>query len=423
MLKRLKFKSEFSRNILTLMTGTTVAQAIPIAISPILTRIFEPTEFGILALFVSITSIIAVIATLRYELAIVQPHSDKDAVAIVVLSVGITSIVTLFSLIIIHIFNGDLQSWLGNVEIGLWLYLVPLSVFITGTYRSLSYWNTRKKLFKSVAISKVNQSVGTAAVQVSFGLSGIGSVGLIWGYLLGYLIALLTLIKKSLIDDKKMFINVKYENIKRNAIAYKKMPKYSTFGALADSISLQMPILVISKFYDLMQTGIFSLVFRVLNLPLSFVSVALSQVLLQKIARMHHESPKQIKLIILKLFFLLLAMMIPFISLIWMCGEDLFAFVFGEAWREAGEMAAVLVFAVAIRFATSPLSVVMALDHNVKLGALWQFTYFLTITFTLFYFSSFDIKVLLFAFVAHEILLYTLYLFIILKGSASKRAN
>ena len=49
MLDKLKPKSEFSRNVLTLMTGTTIAQAIPIAISPILTRIYTPEDFGVFA--------------------------------------------------------------------------------------------------------------------------------------------------------------------------------------------------------------------------------------------------------------------------------------------------------------------------------------------------------------------------------------
>ena len=51
MLDKLKLKSEFSRNVLTLMTGTTIAQAIPIAISPILTRNYTSEDFGVFALY------------------------------------------------------------------------------------------------------------------------------------------------------------------------------------------------------------------------------------------------------------------------------------------------------------------------------------------------------------------------------------
>jgi len=68
-----KSKSDFKKNVLTLMAGTTIAQAIPIAISPILTRLYTPEEFGLFALFLAIVSIFGVVATMRYEMAIVQP--------------------------------------------------------------------------------------------------------------------------------------------------------------------------------------------------------------------------------------------------------------------------------------------------------------------------------------------------------------
>lgn len=95
----------FFRNIATLITGTTVAQAIPIAISPILTRIYTPEEFGPLALYISITSIFSVIATFRYELTIVQVQCDEDAKSLIQLSFFLISIVSFFSLIFAIAYN------------------------------------------------------------------------------------------------------------------------------------------------------------------------------------------------------------------------------------------------------------------------------------------------------------------------------
>ena len=82
MKQRFEPKSEFSRNILTLMTGTIIAQAIPIAISPILTRIYRPEDFGLYAIFVAIITILGSVASGRYELAIMLPKKDEDAINI-----------------------------------------------------------------------------------------------------------------------------------------------------------------------------------------------------------------------------------------------------------------------------------------------------------------------------------------------------
>jgi len=133
MLKRFKPKSEFNRNILTLMTGTTIAQAIPIAISPILTRIYTPEDFGIFAIFLAITLIIGSIANGRYELAIMIPKKDEDAINIFALGFIITTSISLLLLVLVLIFQTYFIFLLKNEEIGVWLYFVPISVFF--------FWN------------------------------------------------------------------------------------------------------------------------------------------------------------------------------------------------------------------------------------------------------------------------------------------
>ena len=63
--KEILYKGGFVRNVVTLMTGTAIAQAIPILISPILTRLYTPNEFGILALYMAVVSVVAIIVTGR----------------------------------------------------------------------------------------------------------------------------------------------------------------------------------------------------------------------------------------------------------------------------------------------------------------------------------------------------------------------
>ena len=129
MLKRFKPKSEFNRNILTLMTGTTIAQAIPIAISPILTRIYTPEDFGIFAIFLAITLIIGSIANGRYELAIMIPKKDEDAINIFALGFIITTSISLLLLVLVLIFQKYFIFLLKNEEIGVWLYFFPILLF------------------------------------------------------------------------------------------------------------------------------------------------------------------------------------------------------------------------------------------------------------------------------------------------------
>ncbi|HIB85036.1 MAG TPA: translocase, partial [Chromatiaceae bacterium] len=189
MIRSLKPKSEFSHNVITLMTGTTLAQAIPIAISPILTRLYTPEDFGVLALYMAVTALVSAIATGRYELAIMLPKNDVDAANIVALTITVTSMISLVTLSVVMIYNTEITLLLGNPEISNWLYIVPLTVFLTGVYQSLNYWSNRKKHYKRLSTSRVLQSGTGAGASLSMGGAGFSSGGLIIGQIVGQSVA------------------------------------------------------------------------------------------------------------------------------------------------------------------------------------------------------------------------------------------
>ncbi len=160
----------FLRDVLTLMIGTMISQIIPIIISPLLTRIYRPEDFGIFALYVSVTQLIAVVATARYELAIMIPKEDDDALNLLVLSVLITFVVTAASFFILWIFNSHLCQLVGNNDLSKWLYLVPLSVFFLGIFQALNYWFNRHKNYRIISFSKIMQAVINGVANLGLGV-------------------------------------------------------------------------------------------------------------------------------------------------------------------------------------------------------------------------------------------------------------
>ena len=152
-------------------------------------------------------------------------------------------------------------------------------------------------------------------------------------------------------------------------------------------------------------------------MPSSLIGSAISQVLFQKVVEIHKNQPEKLRPYVTKIFFILLLSMLPLVAILNLWGEPLFAFVFGDAWREAGSLAAVLSVAIATRFAVSPLSMVLYMDHNLKLGALWQTIYFFTLTITLLWASQFSVHQFVKIFVIHQLVLHSLYFGLILIGS------
>jgi O-antigen/teichoic acid export membrane protein len=408
-------QGELLRNVLTLMTGTTLAQAIPIAAMPLLTRLYTPEDFGLLALYMSIASMISVVITGRYEIAVMLPESDKDAASLVILSVCIAGFISFLLSIGIFLFGEHIQLLLNNSSIGYWLYLLPLTVFVTGTWQAMSYWNNRAGKFKRLAASRIAQGGGMTAAQ--FGLSGLSGGGLVLGYLVGQVSAVSVILKKIWREDQSVLRKVTLSSMMTNAKIYSKFPKYSSAGALLDSAAVQMPVLILSKFYDSHVVGVFSLMFRALSLPMSLIAAALSQVLFQRVVRLQREEPKRLSRLVISIFLILIFLMLPVVIVVHLWGEDLFSLVFGEAWQQAGKYASILIFAMAIRFAVSPLSMVLAMDHNIRIGTLWQIIYFFTVTSTLYFFRHAGMEGFILAFTVHEIVLYSLYLSFILYGT------
>jgi len=364
-------KSEFSRNVLTLMTGTTIAQAIPIAISPILTRIYTPEDFGVWALFVAITSIFGSIVNGRYELAIMLPKKDEDAINIFALGVIITVTISLLLLILVVLFHDYLVALLNNKSIGMWLYFVPIAVFFTGLYNILNYFNNRKKYYKDIASATIIKSIITAVIQLSVGFMKGGVGGLISGQLISQMFANMKLFK-NIIKDKLLLSRISKVKIIALAKRYKDFPKFTLWAGLANTLSLSSTNILISSLFGISTLGFYSLVQRLLGMPSSLIGNSIGQVFFQEATKERKETGKSINSFnstIKKLFMLGL----PSFAVLYLIAEDLFAFVFGEEWRISGVYAKTLVPLYFVRFIVSPITIMNQVNLKNKLGMMWQF--------------------------------------------------
>lgn len=349
-------KSNFGRNIITILTGASIAQAIPLAISPILTRLYTPEDFGLFAVYMAIASIIGVAATGRYELAIMLPKKDEDAYHIVYLSFLITSVLSLFLLAIVFLFNNYISEKIGRPDISKWLYLIPFSVFVTGLYNTFNYWHNRNKRYRIIAVNRTIQSGSTSINQLIIGyLSNFN--GLILGGLLGQASALFFLIKKSSFPNgSKYCFNIK--KITVIAKKYKKFPILDVPTALINLIANQAPNLLLASLFSSSVSGFYYLTQRVLQAPITLISGSVLDVFKQR-ASNDYKLYGNCRDIYKKTFLLLLIMALPpsIILVIWV--EDIFELVFGSDWRVAGEYAQILIPALFLRFIVNPLSFVI----------------------------------------------------------------
>jgi len=372
MITKLKPKSEFTRNVLTLMTGSTIAQAIPIAISPILTRIYTPEDFGFLALYMSILGFFSTAVTGKYELAIMLPKKDSDAFSIVILSILISLFISLLSFIVIFIFNTQITNILANKEISKWLYLLPISILLTGIYQTLNYWNSRKKRFKILAMGRVLQAGISSTSNLSFGFGGLGGSGLILSGIIGQLLGTSYLFKTIWNENKNTVSIFNKFKIIVMIKKYKKFPLITLPNSLIDSFRLSGISILISNFFTTAVLGQFSLAWRMVQMPMSLIGGSISQVFFQKLSTCNKRDLN--KLII---NFIIKASLVsaPLFLILYLFSPDIFQFVFGEEWKIAGEAASTMSLWLFLNFVSSPLSTIYLILNKQEIMIIFSIFY------------------------------------------------
>ena len=407
-------KSDFNRNVLILAGGTAVAQAVPILISPILTRLYTPEDFGAFAIFTSITSIVSVIACGRYELAIMLPEKDEDAINVAAVAFLFNVFIsTLFFLIIL--FCGDwLLEVLNAKNLGWLIYLAPLSVFLAGTFSILNYTNNRFKLYKDISKANIYKSLAGAVVQVIMGFFKFGAVGLVSGNLISQFTSNFKLLK----NIKSYFSYVRWELIKVNFFSYKKFPTYSMFGAFLDNLSSNLFLLFIPYYFGVKLAGLYFFSWKLINVPFSLIASSISQVFFREISFLLKENIKDAKSFLfnttLKLFYISVIvnlLLLIFIYLFW-------EIVFGKDWEEGKIIAIFLVVAYMVRFIASPLSITLVAVNKLEYLVLWQGLYLLIemLVCSISYMLNLDFNKFLILVLIGEWLSYSVYLHIIYRS-------
>lgn len=369
--KRIFFTGEFNRNVLTLVTGTGLAQVIPLAVTPILARIYSPEQFGVFALVIAVASSLSVIASGRYELAIMLPRKDVDAANLAVMSMILNFFVSCLLLVTVWLFHEPILQALGNRSISPWLYCVPAAVLLNGIYLNLNYWSNRKKLYFLMANRRVVQSGGTAAAQLGLGLLEAGAGGLVVGNISGQALAVGMMAKMVHRQSPQLWRSIDRRKMWALAKRYKNCVKYLVPAHTLSAVSTQFPAIFINATFGLAASGLYMLAERVVGSPLSLVSGSIADVFRQQISQCYLAGKNCRREFLSTLKKLIVIATPPFVILV-LFAPTLFATLFGEKWRASGEYAQLMCPMFFLRFISNPLSAVAIIAQKNGYELLWQ---------------------------------------------------
>ncbi|AQX16743.1 hypothetical protein BKM78_13125 [Tessaracoccus sp. T2.5-30] len=354
---------------MTLMSGTAIAQLLPILMSPVVTRLYSPAEIGVYTVFMAFTSGIATIAAWRYDLAIVLPKQDRDARALVRLAMILGAFTCLGIGVILFVVAEQVSDVMGMPELEGLLAFSGLTAWATSQAAILNYWSNRQKSYRLMSTTRIGLSATMQGAQVGLGIAGVGTSALIVSTFLGQMYASIRLY----FANRKEIFGRPRSSMKAMARAHRKLPLLNGPTALMDAARLQGTTVLIGAFFSAGAIGQYGQAWKLLQGPAALINSSLSQVFFQKMA----VTPPGGMLPLVRRAVVRSAAIgaVPF-GLIFLLAPPLFPVIFGSRWALAGEIGAALVPWLYVNFVTSPLSMlfIVARRQGVVFWFGWVFT-------------------------------------------------
>lgn len=405
------FKGSFVKNVSVLVGGTAFAQLIALLALPILTRLYSPEDFGVLAVYSSLLALISVVACLRFEIAIPIPKKDEDAAALLLLSLSSVVLMTLLTITGVIFFSDQIEQATEGKLTG-YLWLIPIGVFFSGMYAALQYWATRHKAFALVAKTRMTQAVSGSATQLGFGFFGFAPFGLLVGQLLSAGAGVFGLGSYFIKNSLSIFKKVDLKGIKLVFKQYDRFPKYSTWEAFANSGAIQIPVILIAYYAVSAEAGFLMLAMRLLAAPMGLIGGAVAQVYLAEAADKNHEG--LLKEFTHKTIWTLLKVGIPPLLFAGLTAPFIIPLIFGAEWQRTGILISWMVPWFLMQFVISPVSMALHIKNSQKTAMMLQFFGLIlrvsSVFFTAIYFNKYIAEV----YAVTGFVFYFLYLFLVL---------
>ena len=345
--------------------GVVVSQAIMFVISPVLTRIYSPKDFGLFGIFTSISSVLCVLANGRYQVPIVLPKKDREAVNVFALSILFTLGLSLLLVGIIFFFNHAITSLFHTAELSKWLYFVPLTVLLNGLYEPVFAWAVRKKRYGTLSWTRVTQSVSSSLYQVVAGFLKAGGSGLILGRIVGDSIRAIYAWGHLLRNDRKRRIFFDFKAIKFSAIKYRDFLRFEATLTVLKTFTIEMPVFFLTSLFSPTVTGFYLLSVRVISGPFSILQLSMNQVFYKEMTDRFHLKQDFYPFVKKTYLNLLKIAIIPHIVLLFLA-PLLFKIVFGANWINSGHMTQLMIPTLLLSFLNSPMTVLSPILNKQK---------------------------------------------------------
>jgi O-antigen/teichoic acid export membrane protein len=324
------------KGIFVVGTGSAIIQVIGLIATPIISRLYLPADFGIVAVYISILAVLVGIASYRYEFGLPLAKDDTEAANLLALCSLVIIINSLILALILYIGGKIFESIINLDLLRPYLWLIILSFIGMGCYQILNYWAIRKRDYQRITYTKILQRINGSSVKIILGLFKFGPLGLLFGEIASQVSGIGILFKTTWQKDKSSFKDISFKGIKSAARKYLNFPLFSGTSTIFNTLTFNIPVFFLLSFYGVQVVGWYSFAFEIMVIPTSLLSISLSQVYFGEIAELLNEDPKKLKSFYISLVKKLFLISSPLIGILAILAPIIFPIIFGQAWQVSG---------------------------------------------------------------------------------------
>lgn len=335
------------RRAALLLVGSVGSQALALGLSPFLTRLYGPAEFGVFGVFTAVSTLVASVASLGLEAAIVIERDPEQARFAYGLSLALAAAVSLATAAAVLV--ARLAGWTGAMPPAV-LLMLPLSVLALGWGQAAVGRALSLDRAFAVAGGRFMRAAGVGLAQLALALVARTGESLVAGALVGQIAACVTV---GVLLQRSAGPLAGLAGFRGVVRRHRRLLAWSAPQTLLNNLGTSaVPVMLAGRFAD-STVGAFSLANRTVLVPAATLGEAMRQSLLKSASDLSHD-PAALFGLLARSTVTLGAVMGAAALAGWRVAPALFALVFGETWRTAGGFASLLLIAQAAGIANIP---------------------------------------------------------------------
>ena len=340
------------KNTGKLFSANLFVQIIVFAAYPLLSRLFSPTDFGVLALFLGIGDIVARLGTLSLEEAILLPKKDKEASFIAGLSIYSLFIVSLVSFLFFVVNQYVVTCY----EFSNYFLLLPIYIFLTGLVQIYNFFFNRDRLYRDISISIAGMGLSNTCFRVLGGLLRFSYPALLLSSIFSQGVALSVYFMK--VAKQKLGSVVLFPSRKEAVkllLNYRQFPAYVMTRNFLNSLSGNLPYFMLIDYFGASKVGCYSMAFTMAFKPVSLFSNSIYQVLFEKFSTLK-KSGLPLRKVFVSYLVIVFSLALPLFLLAGYFSEMIFNLFLGPGWEEVGHYFRILLPWIFMVLLSTPLA-------------------------------------------------------------------